>query len=136
MKQTTAFFRIFLLMTVLASLVACEGGSFSDPGREAALGGSGGEGRGDYDGGDDDDDGGSSGSSSKPSELSSNASKQQALNKLDEIEDYCDSHPGNGGPLGAADSLWIVIDNMSNAAWDVAGSGNVGQINNIIAQLK
>jgi hypothetical protein len=101
MKQITVAFRAALLVAVLASLAACSGGIFVDPGHEAGGGGGGGwlyNGDG-GDGGGGGSGGGGSGSgsgsgSTKPDKLPNNASASQATAKLDEIIAYCDAHPG------------------------------------------
>jgi hypothetical protein len=77
MKQIAVVFRVFLLATVLVSLAACSGGTFVDPGHEVAGSSSGGV-----------------SISSRPAKLSSNASYNEALAKLNEIIVYCSAHPG------------------------------------------
>jgi hypothetical protein len=135
MKQIIPVFRAALLIAVLASLAACSGGTFFDPGHldAGALGGlMGGD---DWDGGDwDDDDGGGGG---KPAELSSSASYNDAVNKLNEIIDYCDDHPGtvnNTIKTGAQAYKTTIGSYQSN--WSGMRSAAVTAINTYIGQLQ
>jgi hypothetical protein len=74
--------RAVLALVVLASLAACNGGTFFDPGHDAAYGfGNGGGG------------GGSRGGT-KPSTLSSGATYGDVNDKLAEIYYYCEDHSG------------------------------------------
>ncbi|MDR3123778.1 MAG: hypothetical protein LBU16_08385 [Treponema sp.] len=73
MKQIAGTITTVLLIVVLASLAACGGGTFTDPSHTSGSGG---------------DSGG------KPARLSSNASYDEAMAKLDEIIAYCQAHPG------------------------------------------
>jgi hypothetical protein len=130
MKQIAVVFRVFLLATVLVSLAACSGGTFVDPGHEAAVGG-GGEGSGGGGGGN------GGGGGSKPAKLSSSASYAQAADKLDEIIDYCNSHPGmvNDTTKNGAQALKATIS-VFQSNWNTRGPEMVNQINTFIDMLE
>jgi hypothetical protein len=105
MKQIAVAFKALLLIAVLASLAACKGGTFTDPGHEA----SGFTGSGENTGG-------------KPARLSRNASYKEAVAKIDEIIAYCEAHPGleNDAVKGSARqtrsmlSMYGVEDNWNS----------------------
>jgi hypothetical protein len=82
MKRRAVVFTV-LAMVVFASLAACEGGSFTDPGHVAY---SGGESSG----------GGGGGGGSKPARIadSYNLSYDEAMDKADEIMEYCEKYSG------------------------------------------
>jgi hypothetical protein len=144
MKQIAVVFRVFLLTAVLASLAACSGGTFVDPGHEAAggIGGSGGD-YGDY--GDDGDDGdygsgsssGGGGGGSKPAKLSSNASYAQAVAKLDAIISYCNAYPGtiNNQIKTVAQQAKTEFPTYQSS-WSAIGTQVVSAINVLIDQLE
>jgi hypothetical protein len=121
MKQIVVVFRVFLLMTVFASLAACSGGIFVDPGHGAG-GGSG---------------NGGGGSVSKPSKLSNDASYSQAAAKLDEIITYCDAHPGmtNNTIKSSAQLLKSTISSYQSWWSSMAGS-LITEINTYIDALE
>ncbi|MDR1318891.1 MAG: hypothetical protein LBJ90_04630 [Treponema sp.] len=132
MKQIAVVFRIFLAAAVLASLAACSGGTFFDPGHldadAGALGGLMGNSDDDWD---DDDD-----SDSKPSKLSDNAGYSQAIAKLDEIIAYCDAHPettNNYYAKLAAESSKAVI---TLTLWNSAKEQYITLINSYIDGLQ
>ncbi|MDR3139382.1 MAG: hypothetical protein LBT95_06875 [Treponema sp.] len=105
MKQLAVVFKAALALLILASLAACEGGTFSDPGHGTSgiASGSG---------------GGSSGGG-KPAKLSDDASYEEVLDKLDEIIDYCEAHPGPGNDSvkASAQSLRNMFSEYGFESW-------------------
>jgi hypothetical protein len=140
MKQITVPFRTILLMVVLVSLAACSGGIFVDPGHGGAGGGSYSDG--DFEGsgstGSGSSTGGGSGSGAKPARLSSTASYDEALAKLDEIIDYCEEHPGTGNNMvkSAAETTRDGISLNGQSNWSSLASSMIPSINTFIGQLQ
>jgi ABC-type glycerol-3-phosphate transport system substrate-binding protein len=106
MKQIVGVLKAVLMIAVLASLAACSGGAFSDPGHEAS--------------GLTDGSGGGVESGGKPEKLSNDASYDEAVAKLDEIIDYCDDHPGPGNDSAKAsvEQVRQQLAMMGASAWD------------------
>jgi hypothetical protein len=130
MKHLTAVFKAVLLIAVLAPLAACSGGTFIDPGHLGAvdmvdLSSYDGNSGNDYDY-DDDDSGG------KPSELPSGATYNQAMSKLDEIINYCNSHSGNGLVKTGAE---LLQNSLSSSTWSSVASTRIDAINALISGL-
>jgi hypothetical protein len=126
MKRLTVVSRAVLALVVLASLAACSGGVFFDPGQDAAYGfGSGGGG------------GGSRGGA-KPSSLSSGASFDEAYEKLWEIYEYCEDHPGtiNDGIKLAIDQFGNTFINLESSWSGTVAQGAITAINSYISQLQ
>jgi hypothetical protein len=129
MKQITVLFKTVLLAAVLVSLAACSGGTFTDPGKEAANIGGGGSGDyGDYGDGDYEDEEQDGGSVSKPSRLSSSASYSTTMNKLDEIIAYCNSHSGYSYSLQAAQTIKSSLP-LAQSSWSTSGPPIISSIN-------
>jgi hypothetical protein len=128
MKQAFVIFRAVLAIMVLASLAACKGGTFNDPGHEAA-------GPGFTDGGSGGGSGGGGGG--KPERLSNYASYEEAIDTLDEIIKYCDAHPGqpNDTIKLSAQQTKDAISLMSSN-WIAVRSTHIGTINSYISSLK
>jgi hypothetical protein len=119
MKYTRVVFKAALLLTVLASLAACKGGVFVDPGHgggEYTAGGGGG--------------GGGGGGLTKPAILDNNATYQEAADKLDDIIEYCEAHPGNQN-----NSVKLSVETMKKnfSAYNVSGNWNTAALVNISA---
>jgi hypothetical protein len=137
MKQITVVFRAVLLVAVLASLAACSGGTFVDPGYggggDSGYSSGGGGGSGD----DDDGGGGNSGNATKPSTLSTSATYAQVMAKLDEIIAYCNAtEPTNNGFRGAAQTYKTQLTSGGSAAWTLSmASTMIPLINGIISTL-
>jgi hypothetical protein len=129
MKHIPVIFRIALLIAVLASLAACSGGAFIDPGRGAG-GASGGNGTGTGTG-----TGGNG--VSKPATLSTSASYNQALAKLNEIIEYCEDNPGtqNDGMKSGAQT-WKTTFSTYASTWGSSGPTVISSINDLIDQLQ
>ncbi|MDR3193319.1 MAG: hypothetical protein LBT87_09665 [Treponema sp.] len=102
MKQIAIALKAVLLITVLASLAACSGGTFVDPGHGGMGSGSGG-----------------SGGGGKPARLSSDASYDEAADKLDEIIAYCEAHPGsaNTGVKNGVEAFKITAFSFINESY-------------------
>jgi hypothetical protein len=122
MKQIAVAFKAVLLIAVLASLAACRGGTFNDPGHEASGF---------------TDSGGSTGG--KPTRLSSNASYDEALAKCDEIIAYCETHTGQVNDAVKA-SARQTKGNMSlmggNSYWSSTKDTWIDTINYYISSLQ
>jgi hypothetical protein len=124
MKQMTAIFKTILLVTVLASVIACSGGYFSDPGH--------GGGGGSYNPG---STGGTGGTDSKPAKLSNGATYREALDKLDEIIEYCGTDLTLAGAKASATSTKSYITTTGSSGWSSISSSMITTINSIIAAL-
>ncbi|MDR1099890.1 MAG: hypothetical protein LBL28_05350, partial [Treponema sp.] len=74
------------------------------------------------------------GGASKPALLSSNATYQQAIDKLDEIIEYCEDHPGTAND-GVKSSARTMRDNLSDSNWDIQGSARVSLINTTLIAI-
>jgi hypothetical protein len=140
MKQIAVVSKAVLLIVVLASLAACSGGTFFDPGHEAGSGSNGGYGY-DYDDDfdwDDDDSNGDGSSISKPVKLSSNATYAQAIDKLDAIIAYCTAHPGttNTGIKSGVQTLKVTISSLQNSWGGTTVKGMIDSINALIDELQ
>jgi hypothetical protein len=125
MKHTAVIFKALLLFVVFAPLAGCKGGAFIDPGHVAATnGGSGGS----YSGG----------GGSKPSELSSNASYEEAIEKLDAIIDYCERNPGSAVNQIALVYAQYTIGELTNdpSVWENERSDIINEINDCIGDLE
>jgi hypothetical protein len=122
MKQLTVVSGAVLAIIILASLAACSGGTFNDPGHEASgFTGSGGS------------------TGSKPARLSSNASYDEALAKCDEIIAYCEAHTGQVNDAVKA-SARQTKGNMSlmggNSYWSSTKDTWIDTINYYISSLQ
>ncbi|MDR0451384.1 MAG: hypothetical protein LBH26_08990 [Treponema sp.] len=153
MKQITVVFKAGLLIMVFASLAACSGGIFIDPGYGGA--GTGNYDRSDYSdggngstgggggsiggGGGSGSTGGGGGSESKPAILDNNASYQEAVDKLDEIIEYCEAHPGNQNN-SVKSSVETMKGNFSvlnvSSNWNTVALVNISAINAYILLLQ
>jgi hypothetical protein len=98
-----------LLLAAFGAVTACSG-SFTDPGWHEA--------------------GGGGGSGGKPAKLSSDASYQDALDKLDEIIDYT----SRSDIQNQAENLKSNVE-LASSAWSSAGTGFIVSINALIAML-
>jgi hypothetical protein len=159
MKRFTVISLTVLALAAFASLASCKGGTFSDPGHEAASGGGGNDidygdwgDWDDYDDYDDDDKDNNTGtgngtgtgndgknSASKPALLSNSATYSQALAKLDEIIAYCDSHPGmiNNSVKYSVDQLRSPLAAYTNNTWSPPTSTTaINALNLYIGQLQ
>jgi hypothetical protein len=143
MKQMTVVFRTVLLIAVLVSLSACNGGVFYDPGYPGTAGMGGGFGDDDGFSWNDDDDNGGGGSSGggggKPTGLDYTASYGDAVAKVDEIIAYCKDNPGpvNDNVKYLAESLKITaLKNLSEKSWSGAAKVTIDSINSFIDQLQ
>ena len=91
-------------------------------------------------GGDDDDSGGGGGG--KPTDLSSNASYDQALAKVDEIIAYCEKFPAGSVNASVRLRAEILRTNMImphfnlRNNWNSAGGQWISDINTIISNLQ
>jgi hypothetical protein len=109
MKRLAVVSGAVLAIMVLASLVACKGGTFFDPGHEA----SGFTGSGNND--------------SKPARLPGNASYDEAMAKLDEIIAYCEAHPGpeNDAVKGSLRQTKEMLSMMGEDGWSSPGKDTI-----------
>jgi hypothetical protein len=126
MKRLAVVFTTILAFVALASFASCEGGTFIDPGHEAAYGFAGSGGGYDY--------GGDYGS--KPSYLSDNASLDDAFDKLYEIIDYCESNSGNALVKQGAESLATTLNYFTDSTWSSQRSTMINSINGMIDSLQ
>jgi hypothetical protein len=115
MKKRSLFLRTFLVIMGLAFIAGCEGGVFTDPGMEDASGG---------------------GGVTKPSRLASSASYSQAINKLDEIINYCNATSGNSGPRTAAVQARRSLADIGSAYRADIRSQVIPGINSLIDALR
>jgi hypothetical protein len=137
MKQIAVVFKAALLIAVLASLAACSGGTFVDPGHEAAGGGDNEDGGWLDNGGDGGEEGsGSGGGGGKPAKLSSSAGYSQAIAKLDEITAYCNTHPGNDSVKSGVQSMKTSITSVGQTGWSYMASQIISSINSLIDILR
>jgi hypothetical protein len=132
MKQIVSIFRAALLIAVLASLAVCSG-SFIDPGQvDGIVSMGGGDFGGGFDGG---GGGGGGGGVSKPDPLPDNATYEQAIDKLDEIIEYCEDHPGTMNDV-TKNGAEMLKPTISSVTWDSMGSTVIPQINSLIIGLQ
>jgi hypothetical protein len=117
MKRLALVSRAVLALVVLASLASCKGGAFTDPGQEEAYGGSGG-----------------SRSGAKPAMLSSGASYDDVKDKLYEIYEYCENHPGTANDA-VMSYLALVEFTLTEEFWDSNAQEIIDGINAMIAGL-
>jgi hypothetical protein len=136
MKRFTVVAGTLLAIMALALLAACSGGTFTDPGHESA-GLQSGEGGGT--GGNSGGTGGTSGGGggSKPTELGSNASYSNAVDKLDEIIEYCEDHPvGANTSIKSTTQLYTSAIVSYKLTWNNSGIAAISTINGFIALLE
>ncbi|MDR1231899.1 MAG: hypothetical protein LBK61_10935 [Spirochaetaceae bacterium] len=125
MKLRITVCRAFLLVAVFVSFAACSGGTFSDPGHdESGLGG-----------------GGKKVSKpNKPATLSSGASYDEAVDKLDKIIAYCDANPtaaNSAVKYGVEAFKSTSFSYITESTWTgTTASQAVGVINEFINQLE
>jgi hypothetical protein len=126
MKRLAVVLTTVLAFVALASLASCEGGVFTDPGHEAAYGFAGGGGGG----------GGGGNFALKPSYLSNNASLEDAFDKVYEILDYCDDHPGNSMVKQSAEGIEEALYYFTDSMWSSQRSTMINSINGMIDLLQ
>ncbi|MDR0551027.1 MAG: hypothetical protein LBG72_03295, partial [Spirochaetaceae bacterium] len=76
---------------------------------------------------------------SKPAELSSGATYQQAIDKLDAIIEYCNNNPGgtNDGYKSSAEYYRTMISGTNyQTNWSGYSSTVISQINSLITNLQ
>ncbi|MDR0599589.1 MAG: hypothetical protein LBG84_05845 [Treponema sp.] len=130
MRRGLAVFQAVLLIAGLAVFVGCGGGTFIDPGHEAAPGLPGGPTVGDGGGGG--IPGGEEGVGDKPRELSPGANDDDKLTKLAEIVQYIQTHPAT-----AAANAQIAMTAMGyQADLQFGRAVSYSQINTLISRLR